>query len=214
MTGPFIVKNAAKAAAGATAAIKLSDKAAKAFAGATKSIENSFETGALQSFENAMTNIQSSGPIMALMQYITAQIAAGTMDSTMELFRSSMEALRSDAGQAGMGLLNVFLTNIVDNITGITDLFNAAAGGGPALANAINALTSLFSLLNEFSLVGSLNLIIEAFQLLNGTAEEMSESMENVMAFFESIRQFLTPQDSGGDSNSYWGSGEDAYYGG
>ena len=174
MVNPFIVKNAATAAAGAAkgaARIALSDKGAKAFASATKSIESSYESGALQSVESIFTNIKNSGPVLSLLEYITKQVVAGTMDGTLALFNQGMDFLASPEGKATMtefiGFLKSFL-GLIKEISAVLILIEDNTGG----------ISAFFAGMSGF-FEGGLGGIFESI------AESSSTLAENAQVFID-----------------------------
>lgn len=148
MVTPFVVKNAATAAASAAkgaAKIAVTEKAAKAFEGATSNINKAYDKGAMQSFEAATNNIMNMGAVLVPLQVITAQLTAGTSEASITLMKELLDAIQSETGQAAIEILSTGISkimgyasefiNLIGNSEGILKFFNGLMNLALVLSN-------------------------------------------------------------------------------
>ena len=127
MVNPFLVKNAAKAAAGAKSAaattkIAMTEKAAKGFAGATRSMEEVTKLGGFEKMESMFNSISQAGPGAVPMQVLSAQFDSATMESRVDLVISLIGLINSDSFQSGLKAVTDTVNFLADRAKDLVDV--------------------------------------------------------------------------------------------
>lgn len=198
MVTPFLVANAATAAAGAAkgaAKIALGEKAAKSFAASTKSINKAYESGALQSVENIFGQIQSSQPVLVPMQVIMADLKSATTVETMGLIKDSLTLIATPGFQAGITVLGdifgFFLKEGADAVGLFGRIINGTEGADTGLQKLIATLDNIAESKAGLLLTGiavALRDILSVLESLNPNMQAFRESFSNNI---ESILRWL-----------------------
>ena len=155
-----------------------------------KGINEAQENGALDQINSIFSNLTSAGPLMGVVQYIFGQIAAGTADETINLFKELMELLQSEEGKAAIKNFTDMLNTILllsAKVVGVVNDINASESQFSNFVKRIGDLVNFINNFNPLSIQGIIKTFTSFISVIKKAETEVNNLHDSMNPFLRTL---------------------------